>query len=201
METKNEIRKAVRSFRKAVTSEEKARWDQFLKNRLFTLEDMKRPVSVFCYLDVRNEAGTRMILEELWKRNIPAAVPKVFGAEMEFFYIRDFSETRPSAMGILEPEPELLEPCRIIPARPHHGSVIIVPGVAFAPNGVRIGYGGGYYDKYLNRFSDVMWKKIGLSYEFQLFDSLPQEPHDCLLDQIVTPTQTIVCRRNEYDSN
>lgn len=199
MATKSEIRKAVRLFRRAVASDEKAKWDQSLKNRLFELEEMKCPASVFCYLDVHNEAGTRMILEELWKRNVPTAVPKVFGKEMEFFFIRDFSETSPSAMGILEPE--LLEPCRTIPARPYHGSVIIVPGVAFAPNGVRIGYGGGYYDKYLNRFSEVMWKKIGLGYEFQLFDSLPQEPHDCLLDQIVTPTQTIVCRRNEYDNH
>ena len=201
METKNEIRKAVRSFRRAVAPEEKAKWDQSLKNRLFTLEEMKHPVSVFCYLDVRNEAGTRMILEELWKKNIPAAVPRVFGEKMEFFYIQEFSETSPSSMGILEPDLELLGAERSVPACPHHGSVIIVPGVAFAENGVRIGYGGGYYDKYLDRFSNVMWKKIGLSYDFQLFDSLPQEPHDCLLDQIVTPTQTIVCRRNEHDNH
>lgn len=199
METKSEIRKKIRSLRRAVTSKEKAEWDRSLKDRLFELEEMKHPVSVFCYLDIRNEAGTRLILEELWQKNIPVAVPRVLGCEMEFFYIEDLSETRPSAMGILEPEPELLGSERSIPARPSHDSVIIVPAAAFSGNGIRIGYGGGYYDKYLNRFSNIMWKKIGLGYDFQLFDSLPYESHDCLLDQIVTPTQTIVCRRNDHD--
>ena len=71
-------------------------------------------------------------------------------------------------------------------------------------DGSRLGYGGGYYDRFLGRLEGTQGKsclKIGIAYDFQIFETLPKESHDCLLDWILTPTQTIACRRNAYDTN
>lgn len=195
--TKNEIRKEIKILRNQVSPEEKVQWDRQIAERLFGLPEMEAPSGVFCYIDTRNEAGTRLILTELWKKNRFVAVPGVNGAEMDFFSIQSLEETVVGSMGILEPQ-------KGSPAFPQDGAVILIPGLAFGMDGSRLGYGGGYYDRFLGRLGGKQEKrclKIGIAYDFQIFETLPKEPHDCLLDRILTPTQTIVCRRNEYDTN
>ncbi len=187
-EKKQEIRKEIAALRASLPDQKKVCWDKALKERLFAMEEFSFPSRVFCYIDIRKEAGTREILKELWDRNIPVAAPKVLGETIAFSLIKGLEETKAGAMGILEPKSSdyLL---------PEDGDVILVPALALDYQGRRVGYGGGYYDRFLGRLKGRNCLKIGLIYDFQLFPQVPAQAHDCILDRIVTPTQTIICRR------
>lgn len=196
-ETKDGIRRKIKILRNQVSLERKAQWDQQIAERFFNLPEMKAASHVFCYIDIRKEAGTRLILKGLWEKNRLVAVPRVIGTEMDFFWIQSLEEAAVGTMGILEPQ-------KGRPAYLQDGTVILIPGLAFGMDGSRLGYGGGYYDRFLGRPGENQKKnclKIGIAYDFQIFETLPKDPHDCLLDWILTPTQTIVCRRNAYDIN
>jgi hypothetical protein len=90
----------------------------------------------------------------------------------------DDANLRRGPMNILEPaEAETVEPSEV--------TAWIVPGLAFTQDGKRLGYGGGWYDRLLADANDTL--KIGVAHEFQIVDDLPHEPHDILLDRVVTP--------------
>lgn len=187
-EKKQEIRRKIADARASLTDREKACWDKELKERLFAMEEFSCLSRAFCYIDIRKEAGTRYILKELWDRKIPVAVPRVLGKVIKFSLIRGLEDTEAGAMGILEPKSSeyLL---------PENGDMILVPAVALDYQGQRVGYGGGYYDRFLGSLEGKNCLKVGIIYDFQLFHKLPAQIHDCALDRIVTPTQTIICRR------
>jgi 5-formyltetrahydrofolate cyclo-ligase len=88
-------------------------------------------------------------------------------------------------MNILESaEAEVVEPSEV--------AAWIVPGLAFTKDGKRLGYGGGWYDRLLADANGTL--KIGVAHEFQIVDDLPHEPHDILLDRVVTPERSIYCK-------
>jgi 5-formyltetrahydrofolate cyclo-ligase len=128
------------------------------------------------------------ILSESRQLLLPVTEP---GGIMAWQRVTDLSSLRPSRFGILEPEPAESVPC---PAQ--HRAVALVPGIVFAPTGERIGYGGGYFDRFLDRFWGV---KIALAYETQLEATLPTEAHDVLMDYIVTPSQSIDCLKKRKE--
>ena len=197
METKHEIRNWIKEVRSQILPEEKALWDNKLQTRLFAEKEMEHPFCVFCYISTGTEAGTRLMIETLWQRGIQTAVPKVNGSKMDFFFIQNWEETSPGPMGILEPVSKKLEDEGQRPAVVQTGAVFLVPGLAFDKAGSRLGYGGGYYDRFFDRIRNIQCTKIGISYDFQIVKTVPRECHDYLLDKIVTPTQTIVCGRDK----
>ena len=192
---KEAIRKEVAGKRKELDPNEKEAWDhaicrRFLKHLLG--ESLETPAfsSVYCYVDFRNEAGTREILEELWKRKIPAAVPRVRGREMEFCPVTSWEDMKAGYMGILEPTGK-----GVLSEAFFQNPLVVVPAVALDPTGGRIGYGGGYYDRFLK---SIMQKTaIGLAYEFQIYDRVPAEEHDERVDKILTPKRWIDCMQEE----
>ena len=104
-EVKKELRGRIRECRKRVSREEKENWDALLCEQFITLlEEASFPVSlVYLYQDFRGEAGTRRILEALWAKNIPAALPRVEGEEIFFYEVRGWADVCPGYMGIEEP--------------------------------------------------------------------------------------------------
>lgn len=181
METKQEIRKRIRELRRSVTREEKERWDAALCERC--LEGMEKDgllmySSVYLYLDIRGEAGTRRILEALWARKVSTALPRVEGDRIRFYTVTGFGEVAPGCMGILEPS----EQCRRAEDRK---ALVIVPGVAFDVQGRRLGYGGGYYDRFFAQ--EPEHPRWGLAYAFQLMEKLPAEAWDKRVDRVITP--------------
>ncbi len=211
-EEKLRLRKQIKALRSAVRPEEKALWDEQLKERFFTQflpdfgknlnpernqQEPGRPIRlssgglslpdenrrwVYLYLDIRNEAGTLPILKELWRRKIHTAVPKMEGAEINFYEIAGLDETEAGCMGILEPVPGA-RPWK--PAQAEE-ALVLVPVVAFDPTGGRMGYGGGFYDRFFRR--EPKHPKWGLAYDFQIADRVPQEPWDQKMDEVITPS-------------
>lgn len=134
------------------------------------------------------EVDTIDLIDELWKLGKKVAVPKCNPKtrEMIFYVINSFEQLETVYMHLREPIPEK---CEFVDA--NEMNVLLVPGVAFDQYGYRIGYGGGYYDRYVLNYKKG--KLMSLLFDEQLVDRVPTEAHDCPVDIIVTPTICIDC--------
>ena len=141
------------------------------------------------------EVETRHIIEAFWKMGKTVAVPKCEPAmrNMTFYAITDFSQLEKVYMGIEEPiagRTEYVAKERI--------DVMIVPGVVFNEAGYRIGFGGGYYDRYLR---DFRGETLSLAFEEQVVASIPVASHDIPVDIILTDEKRIHARANREEKN
>ena len=192
---KQELRTDMKNKRRKLAKEDRIIWDQavcnFLERDLADwIQAGKRVPAVYAYVSLPDEVGTKPILELLWRQQIPVSVPKVSGQEMDFYQIRSFSDLEKGCMGILEP-------VKGLPKSRETGALVLVPGLAFDHAGFRLGYGGGYYDRFLK--AETRHQTIGLAYEIQLVEAVPHEEWDQPLDRILAPSGWITCnrRRNE----
>lgn len=136
--------------------------------------------NVLTYVSFSSEADTERIIRYLLSSGINTAVPRCRrGGEMDFYFIKDLSELRVSSMGIMEPEHS---DERLL--RNFEDALCIVPGVAFDRHGMRTGYGGGYYDRFLAAEKNVL--AVGICYSRLVFDKVPSEQHDMSVSHIIT---------------
>jgi len=175
---KKEIRQFVKEKRKYCDASFVKEANTKIKNTLCQLNELQRAKVVYIYVDFNNEVGTRDIIEYLFTQNKEVAVPKIEEGIMNFYKISDLSQLEEGYYGIPEPVN------KIIPKTP---DIVIVPGVAFSLKRERLGYGKGFYDRFLN--DKVI--KVGLSYEFQLFDSLPVDEHDVNMNYVITESRLL----------
>lgn len=187
-EMKKDLRKRIRECRERISKEEKERWDVSLYEQLITLlKETAFPISsVYLYLDFRGEAGTGRILEALWAKNIPVALPRVEGEEIFFYTVQGWTDVCPGYMGIEEPS------AGCCPAEDKY-ALVLVPGVAFDREGRRLGYGGGYYDRFFAR--EPEHPRWGLAYAFQMVEKLPAEEWDQRVEQVILPGKVIEVQR------
>ena len=131
-------------------------------------------MALFCSLADEPDTGTVL---RRWSDAKRLAVPRVEGETMRFCRY-DPAAMRPGAFGIEEPGPEA-ETCD-----PAEIDLVLVPGVAFSPDGRRLGRGRGYYDRYLAQ-AGVRAVKIGVCFAHQLTEEVPAEPHDVRMDGVI----------------
>ena len=139
-----------------------------------------KPCNIGSYLPFKNEIQTNLIHDELEKKGFEVCVPVINEKENTMVFKRHDSSKKLSKnkYGILEPTSESVE---IMP------SILIVPLVAFSHEGFRLGYGGGYYDRFIEKNSlYTNLTTIGLGFSFQRYDNLPYEEHDQKLNWILT---------------
>ena len=165
--SKQEIRAYVLQKRRTLLPEEQQRWDEALLERLHPLFP-SAGTAVYAYTSVRGEASTEYLIDELLKRGCRVALPRVFGREMRFFYVTDRSQLVAGAYGIPEPA----DGCQEADAPK---ALVITPGVGFSKDGNRIGYGAGYYDRFLAHYKGA---KLLLCPEAVLTDTLPCDDWD-----------------------
>ena len=134
---------------------------------------------IYCYVDYHRETGTRPIIEQAWDCGKNVWVPRVIGDNMEFFQIHDYGQLSPGIKGILEPNEN---------GRKASGEsgLMIMPGVAFDRKKHRIGYGGGFYDRYLARHPFL--RTMAVAFDFQVFDEVVHESFDIQPDILITET-------------
>lgn len=176
--SKAEIRSFIREKRKNISPEEEARQNDIIFKRLSENRVLSDASCVYCYMDFRHEAGTGRIMEFLREKGIKTAVPRVEGDRILFYYVHSPEDLIKGCMGIMEPGPG----CE--PARELHAPVI-VPGVAFDREMNRLGYGGGYYDRFFELEPDHY--KIGIGFDFQMVSALPTESFDRKMNEIIIP--------------
>ena len=203
---KADLRKEIRGQLRLLPEEEKEILDRQIAERVLTLPAVTDAGAVYGYASLNWETGTAEILKELWKKKCIVCLPRVMGETMEFFVTDSEDDLTEGAFHIMEPK----NGCRS--AEEYHSEIasekmdqefhqksryifstapILVPGMGFTENGVRLGKGGGYYDRYLETHSGH--KTIALAYEFQILHELPAEPYDKSVDMIVTEKRVIRC--------
>lgn len=189
MSDKEKIRANIKKMRASLTKDDVRVRSEAILQRLIKTEVYQKTSWLFAYMSFKNEADTRALIERALEDGKRVALPKVSGkALMDFYEIRSLSETAAGTMGILEP----LSNISVIPGKAAACSEIlmIVPGLAFDFSGRRIGWGGGFYDIYLSKYKDIV--TAGLSYDFQIYPSIPADVFDRTVDMIVTEKEVLM---------
>ncbi len=186
METrsKKEIRAEVKKCRKEATAEKIRENSNEICRKFLALPEYKDAKAVFAYMDCKNEVETKQVIEAAWKDGKIVAVPKVFGEIMNYYMIHSYEDLEDGYFGIQEPKHEQLQEIVC------EDGLMILPGVAFDVSRHRVGYGGGFYDRYLEAHPDM--KKIAFAFEFQIYDAVPFEVFDRQPEKIITEKRIIV---------
>ena len=183
MEEKKEIRKRIFKARK----EHDDAWIQekshVITETLTKLPEYRNAERIMAYADYNHEVITRYMIEQAWKDGKEVAVPKVFGKDMIFYKLTDFSQLESGYFGIPEPR----EDGETVS---WEDAMMIMPGVAFDEKCDRVGYGGGFYDVWLKCYGSQV-TACGLAYDFQLRNEIPFERHDRMMDIVITPDEVI----------
>lgn len=173
---KKELRRQIREQKRAMTEEEIVSRSEALGRLFVSSAVYQQAKTVYGYLPYNQEVRTVPMLEQALKDGKRVAVPKIYGDTMKFIYLDDLSEVEKNDMGI--PEPIADEP-----VAEDKTALVLMPGLAFTEAGDRMGYGGGFYDRFLSEEPDH--PTLALCYAFQMVESLPTEefdiPVDCVL--------------------
>lgn len=174
---KSDIRKFISEKRDRLSKNEKDFFDEKIIDSFIKLEEFIASKNICIYVNYKSEINTRKIIEIALENNKNIYVPRIKrNREMEFIKIKSLNDLEKNKMGILEPKLNLKESVEEI-------DINVLPGLAFDLSGGRIGYGGGYYDKY---FYDKSCLNISLCYEIQLIDEIPMESHDITYDYLIS---------------
>lgn len=201
IDDKKAFRKAMLAKRDALPYENRIEADEARNERIRCWEIYQNAELLLFYVSYRSEADTRQLMKEALEAGRNVAVPKVVGTDMVFYRITDFSQLVEGYKGILEPDVERCE--AIIEV---HGAgaaqmqtqtgpvfslqtLLFVPGCAFDKKGGRMGYGGGFYDRFMEAYPDAL--RVALAYEEQLVTEVPREAHDKQVDVIFTEKRLI----------
>lgn len=169
---KKELRKKYTKVRAEV--EDKDLKDKLIRKNLRELDLYKKAKSVFVFISYRSEVDTKGIIEDILADGKKLLVPLVKGSQMIAVEVKGIDDLEPNKMGILEPKSgeEVTDV-----------DLTITPGLAFDKAGYRLGYGGGYYDKF---FAKVDTIRMGIGYYDQFVESLVHEHYDKPLEYLLT---------------
>lgn len=170
------LRQTIRQKKREMSEEQIQAASLRLGEKFYATEQYRQAKTIYGYLPYNQEVRTVAMLERALADGKKVAVPKVYGDEMKFIYMTDLSLTEKSGMGIPEPVADG-------PEGDDHTALVLMPGLAFTVNGDRMGYGGGYYDKFLAR--EPNHPTVALCYDFQIVDSLPVQDHDIPVDLVL----------------
>lgn len=195
LEEKRKLRKYVEQLRSNMTNQE--RQD---KSAIITTQVLNQPYwpkaagaadkaflfTVMVYMPIRHEVDISPILEYGWHHSCRVVAPKVHleDKSLSLYIIHSFDDLQPGVWGIPEPKEHttlLMDISQI--------DLILLPGIAFDHDGGRLGYGGGFYDRFLQRFqqlSSPVPMLLALAYDLQIVAKVPIEEHDLRVDQVIT---------------
>ncbi len=178
VEAKAELRKNILQQRDALTDNEIQEKSRQIADRLFDEEHFANADTIAFYLTTGSEVDTQVMLESLiGKRDL--LVP-VTNSEIEMVQFNTFHDLVPGKFGVLEPK-ERLPPSGF-------ADVVVVPGISFGLCMHRLGYGMGYYDRFLSRSPAY---RIGVCFDFQVMEKLPSHENDQRMDMIITEKRII----------
>ena len=173
---KKELRAVIRAQKRAMTNAQIDACSEKLA-ALFRAHPLyQQAKSIYGYLPYNQEVRTVPMLEQALRDGKKVAVPKCYGDEMKFIYLDDLTKVAKGYAGI--PEPIAGEP-----VAHDETALVLMPGLAFDPQGHRIGYGGGFYDKFLSR--EPNHPTLALCYDFQMLPHLDTEEHDIPVDTVL----------------
>ena len=172
---KTELRSMIRAKKRAMTPAEIEEKSERLGELFRSSEAYQKAQSIYGYLPYNQEVRTTEMLRQAQLEGKRVAVPKCYGDEMRFIWLDDLSRVEKGYANIPEPIDDG-------PIADDPTALVLMPGLAFDPEGHRIGYGGGFYDKFLAK---EMHPTLALCYDFQMLDHLETEQFDIPVDTVL----------------
>ena len=177
---KASLREKYKSIRQKMPPETKRSLDIEIQSRVLSLREYARHTKVFAYVSKDIEVDTKGIIEAAWLNQKKVAVPLCLSGkrDMDFYYINSWEDVAPGAFGVLEP---IVQRCQRVEDLSR--GLCLVPGLSFDIKGFRLGYGKGYYDRFLDKFGGVT---VGLCYSSCIQWKLPHGRYDQAVDFLLT---------------
>ena len=173
---KKALRREIREKKRAMPEAEIISRSERLGELFVNSEAYHNAKTVYGYLPYNQEVRTVPMLQQALRDGKRVAVPKIYGDTMKFLYLDDLSKVEKNDMGIPEPIAD-------DPVAEDETALVLMPGLAFTKKGDRMGYGGGFYDRFLAQ--EPHHPTLALCYEFQIVDSLPTEEYDIPVDTVL----------------
>ena len=173
---KSALRKTIREQKRAMTPEQIKDASARLAEKFFATDAYRSAAVLYGYLPYNQEVRTVPILEQAIRDGKRVAVPKVYGEKMQFIYLTDLSRVEKGYASIPEPIDDG-------PVADDPTALVLMPGLAFDPEGHRMGYGGGFYDRFLEK--EPNHPTLALCYDFQMLPHLETEEHDIPVDCVL----------------
>lgn len=195
-EIKAELRKQVLQARNSLTKAEINKKSLVICDKLKEIEGFTQADTIMAYLPFRNEVDITSLFNALWSGSKRIVIPVCDPVSIKLIpsLLLDIThDLTPGTWGILEPKPEAMRP-----VDPTEIDFVIVPGVAFDPAGNRLGYGGGYYDRFLPRLK-MGTPKVAVAFQLQILDALVPGEFDVPMDMVITEEQAYYRKIGEED--
>ena len=178
LEKKKILRKIIKVRVSAISADEKAKREELLLDNLFSMPEFLAANTVMLFANLPDEIGTFSLIDKCIAMGKKVFLPVINGDDMT---VAEFTgEYQIGRYGIKEPS--LLTPNSSL-LTPNSIDFILVPGVAFSPNGYRLGRGKGYYDKFLSKYSNLF--TVGVCFREQFYLDIPTEPHDIPMQRVL----------------
>lgn len=176
VELKKDLRKEMLKKRASINKSFKLQYDSWICDKIFELVLQKNYKNIHAYLPMGDEININPLLQKLLANNLTVISPKTLpNRKLENRVLTSLSDIEKGVYGTTHPS----NPTEYL------GDIdlIIIPGLSFDTNNYRLGYGGGYYDNFLNLYPNAL--KLGIFYPFQKIENVPKENHDVKLDEIL----------------
>lgn len=179
MNTKNEIRAFYKKLRQSHTNSERKAFDSAISSGFLNLDEYKSCRILLAFVSKDIEVDTKGIISRAFCDGKTIAVPKCDADNntMSFYIINSFDDLKPGCFDIPEPK----DSCEKLDI--NDSAVCLVPGLSFDKRGFRVGFGGGYYDRFLSEFKEI---SVGVCYSDCVASELPDDEYDCPVNILVT---------------
>jgi len=187
---KKSLRKIMKERLAALSDKEIKEKSEEITDRLFMSDEWKQAKTIGITISRPREVDTKRIIEKAWKFGKKVAVPKCYPEDktMVFRLINSFSQLENVYYNLFEPIEKDTEEIN-----KNDIDLIIVPGLAFSERGERLGFGGGYYDRFLMDYNN---KFLSLAFDIQIISMIPMDKHDIIIPKIITESH--VYSANNY---
>ena len=176
--TKQEMRRFFLNMRGEADKDKLEEWSAQIEEHIVTYIVENDVKSVLAYVAFRNEPETRGLIRRLLEKGVCVGLPACEGnGIMQFYRLTDFDKLSPGRFGIMEPPKDF-------PLEPDAFELVLVPGAGYGRDMSRVGYGAGYYDRYLPKCKNAVL--AGVTYNCCLTTTIPQEEKDVPMDMVFT---------------
>ena len=185
---KQRLREERLAARETLSEQEGARLDDCITQKLLATPEYAEATTVLTYVSVSSEVSTRMFIECALRDGKTVAVPRCLpGHRLEFVAITSLDQLVPAPFNLLEPSKDLSALTEVQMSN----AICIVPALLVDTKGYRLGYGAGFYDRFLSTYSG---KKICLAYQHNLSKTtLPHTEFDVPVDMVITESDVLAC--------
>ena len=173
---KKELRRQISKRKREMTEAEIENASRILGEKFVNSQAYRDAKTIYGYMPYNQEVRTVPMMEQALRDGKRVAVPKVYGDTMKFIYLNDLTKVEAGAYNIPEPVADG-------PVAEDKTALVLMPGLAFDEKGNRMGYGGGFYDKFLA--SEPDHPTVALCYAFQMVDEIPTEAYDIPVDLVL----------------